>query len=138
MTKLFKLRVNTPAGVFFEDDIIQIELRTPTGVIGILAEHQPVVGSIVPSLCWIKDAKGNRVSALVNTGIFKTDGKLINVITDFFYFTNKLNDSIFEVRKQKIADAIKAAEDTANAKLYEGVQRKLEKELEELNKLTKK
>jgi F0F1-type ATP synthase epsilon subunit len=74
----------------------------------------------------------------VNTGIFKTDGKLINVITDFFYFTNKLNDSIFEVRKQKIADAIKAAEDTANAKLYEGVQRKLEKELEELNKLTKK
>jgi F0F1-type ATP synthase epsilon subunit len=51
MTKLFKLRVNTPAGVFFEDDIIQIELKSPTGVIGILAEHQPVVGSIVPSLC---------------------------------------------------------------------------------------
>jgi F0F1-type ATP synthase epsilon subunit len=51
MAKLFKLKVNTPAGIFFEDDIIQIELRTPSGVIGVLADHQPVIGSILPSLC---------------------------------------------------------------------------------------
>ncbi|MDR3329834.1 MAG: F0F1 ATP synthase subunit epsilon [Mycoplasmataceae bacterium] len=138
MAKLFKLKVNTPAGIFFEDDIIQIELRTPSGVIGVLADHQPVIGSILPSLCWIKDSKGNRVSALVNTGIFETDGKSINIITDFFDFTNKINDSVLEIRKQKIAEAIKSAESTTNVKLYEGIQRKLEKELEDLNKLTKK
>jgi F0F1-type ATP synthase epsilon subunit len=107
-------------------------------VIGVLADHQPVIGSILPSLCWIKDSKGNRVSALVNTGIFETDGKSINIITDFFDFTNKINDSVLEIRKQKIAEAIKSAESTTNVKLYEGIQRKLEKELEDLNKLTKK
>jgi F-type H+-transporting ATPase subunit epsilon len=138
MAKQFKLKVNTPAGILFEDNIMQIEIKTPNGMIGILADHQPVIGSILPSICYIRDAKGNRVAALVNTGIFKTDGKMINIITDFFDFADKVNDSVIEKRREKISNALRASADSSNVKLYDGIQRKLQKELEDLTKLTKK
>jgi F0F1-type ATP synthase epsilon subunit len=137
MAKLFRLKVNTPEGTLFEDDVLQVEIKTPNGMVGFLAEHQPSIGSILPSVCYIRDGKGERVSAVVNTGIYKMDGKQINIITDFFYFTDKINQSIFEIRKSKIQEAIKN-KDIHNIKVYEGIQRKLQNELEELAKLSKK
>jgi F0F1-type ATP synthase epsilon subunit len=137
MDKPFNLKVSTPAGTFFEDEVLQVEIKTPNGVIGFLADHQPSIGSIVPSICYIKDTKGNRVAAIVNTGIYKMDGKQINIITDFFDFTDRINKSIFDIRKQKIEQAVKN-KDIKNIKIYEGIQRKLQDELEELSKLSKK
>jgi F0F1-type ATP synthase epsilon subunit len=136
MRKPFILKVDTPAGTFFEDEIFQIEIKTPNGVIGFLADHQPSIGSILPSICYIRDNKGNRVSAVVNTGIYRMDGKQINIITDFFDFTDKINQSVFELRKQRIEEAIKN-KNVKDIKIYEGIQRKLQNELEELSKLSK-
>jgi F0F1-type ATP synthase epsilon subunit len=137
MDKPFKLKVNTPAGTLFEDEVLQVELKTPNGVVGFLADHQPSVGSILPSICYIKDGRGNRVSAIINTGIYKMDGKQINIITDFFDFTDKINQSVFDVRKQKIEQAL-SNKNIKNIKIYEGIQRKLQNELDELSKLSKK
>ncbi|MDR1991257.1 MAG: hypothetical protein LBP70_00805 [Mycoplasmataceae bacterium] len=137
MPKFFKLKVNTPAGTFFEDDVLQVELKTPNGIIGFLADHQPSIGSILPSLCYIRDVNGNRVQALVNKGIYKMDGQQINIITDFFYLTDQINPSILEIRKQQIEQVV-SNKNTINTKAYENIQRKLLVELEQLSKLSKK
>jgi F0F1-type ATP synthase epsilon subunit len=137
MPKPFKLKVNTPAGTFFEDEIFQIELKTPSGMVGFLADHQPSIGSITPSICYIRDTKGNRVSAIVNAGIYKMDGKQISIITDFFDFSEKIDALVFQLRKAKIDEAINN-KNLKDVKVYEGIQTKLQNQLDELSKLSKK
>jgi F-type H+-transporting ATPase subunit epsilon len=137
MPKQFHLKVNTPSGIFFEDDIFQIELRTTSGYIGILADHAPIIGGIVPSICYIRDNKGNRLPAVINNGIFKMDGKTINVITDFFDFTKNINDSVFKLREQQIQSAINN-KNLTDAQAYEKVKIKLQSELNKLKELSKK
>jgi ATP synthase F1 epsilon subunit len=137
MPKQFRLKVNTPSGVFFEDDIFQIELRTPQGYIGILADHSPVIGAIIPSICYIRDIKGNRLSAVINNGIFEMDGKSINVISDFFDFTTNINDSVFKVREAQIQKAI-SSKSISESQSFEKIKLKLQSELDKLRELSKK
>jgi ATP synthase F1 epsilon subunit len=137
MAKLFKLKVNTPNGIFFEDDIFQIELRTNNGYIGILAEHAPIIGAIVPSVCYIRDSKNNRLPAVINNGIFKMDGKTINVITDFFDFTENINDSVFKRREEQIKNAI-SNKNITDSQTFEKIKLKLQSELDKLKELSKK
>jgi F-type H+-transporting ATPase subunit epsilon len=136
MAKLFRLKINTPGGIFFEDDILQIELATPAGYVGILADHQPVIGALIPSLCYIRDNRGNRLPAIVNGGMFRTDGKTINIITDFFDFTEHINESTFAKRKARI-EQIASRKFTDN-KVYEQIQLQLSEQLNKLRKLAGK
>ncbi len=132
----FKLKINTPEGIFFEDDILQIELKTSTGYIAILANHAPLIGAIVPSVCYIRDIRNNRVSAVINGGMFYTNNNEINVITDFFDFTNNINESVIAKREQKIKQAI--SNKTFSSEIaIEKIQTKLEKELNDLRKIIK-
>jgi F0F1-type ATP synthase epsilon subunit len=137
MAKQFHLKVNTPNGIFFEDDIFQIELRTINGYIGILADHAPIIGAVIPSLCYIRDIKGNRLSAVINNGIFKMDGKTINITTDFFDFTKNINDTIFRLREQQIQNAI-SSKSNSESQAFEKIKLKLQSELDKLRELSKK
>lgn len=137
MPKQFHLKVNTPNGIFFEDDIFQIELKTANGYIGILAEHAPIIGAIVPSICYIRDIKGNRLPAVINNGIFKMDGKTINVITDFFDFTKDINDSVFNKREEQIKKAI-SNKNMSDSQAFEKIKLKLQSELDKLKHLSKR
>lgn len=130
----FKLKINTPEGVFFEDDILQIELKTPTGYIAILANHAPLIGAIAPSICYIRDIKNNRVSSVINGGMFYVDKNVLNVITDFFDFTNKINESVISRREEKIRQAI-SNKSFSSTVAFEKIQSKLEKELNVLKKI---
>ncbi|MDE6477461.1 MAG: ATP synthase F1 subunit epsilon [Mycoplasmoidaceae bacterium] len=132
----FKLKINTPEGIFFEDDILQIELKTSTGYIAILANHAPLIGAIVPSVCYIRDIRNNRVSAVINGGMFYTNNNEINVITDFFDFTNNINESVIAKREQKIKQAISNKTFSSEVAI-EKIQTKLEKELNDLRKIIK-
>ncbi len=132
----FKLKINTPEGIFFEDDILQIELKTSSGYIAILANHAPLIGAIVPSVCYIRDIRNNRVSAIINGGMFYTNNNEINVITDFFDFTNNINESVIAKREEKIRQAINNKTFSSEIAV-ERIQTKLEKELNDLRKILK-
>jgi F0F1-type ATP synthase epsilon subunit len=131
--KLFKLCINTPDGVSYEDQIFQIELTTPNGVMAILADMIPTIGAVLPSLCYIRNNKNERIPAVINSGLFKMDGKTIHVVTDFFEIANNINESVFQRRQQMINNVIK--DKHVNDDAYKAVQLKLEKELNQLRKL---
>ncbi|MDR2823005.1 MAG: ATP synthase F1 subunit epsilon [Mycoplasmataceae bacterium] len=137
MAKEFKLKINTPSGIFFEDNVFQVELKTVNGYIGILNDHAPMIGSVIPSICFIRDAKGNRLSALINNAIFKMDGKVLNIITDYFDFTDNVDDSVFEKRKKQIDRALNN-KNIKDSKSYALIETKLEQELNQLKKIAKK
>lgn len=137
MPKQFRLKVNTPNGIFFEDDIFQIELKTIKGYLAILAEHAPVIGAIIPSICYIRNIKGDRLSAVINNGIFEMDGKTINIITDFFDFTQNINDSVFKLREAQIQKII-SNKNKDDSQVFEKIKLKLQSELDKLKQLSKK
>ena len=45
----FKLEIVSPSGTFFRGEVDQLNLRTSEGDLGILAEHIPLVASVVIS-----------------------------------------------------------------------------------------
>ncbi|GHU33097.1 hypothetical protein FACS1894166_07820 [Bacilli bacterium] len=134
MAKMFHLKVNTPSGALFEDDIYEIELKTPDGVLGILADHQPIIGSILPSVCKVISTKDKVVNVLINTGIFKMDGKSINVITDFFEFTDDPSKSVLQVRRTEIDKAL-AQRNLKESDMFDQIKKKLIDEIKTLEAL---
>ncbi|MDR0985430.1 MAG: ATP synthase F1 subunit epsilon [Mycoplasmataceae bacterium] len=136
MAKIFKLKVNTPDGISIQEDIASINLKTSIGELGILAEHEPIIGALIPSTISIQSADGNKVNAIINGGLFKMDGKVLNIITDFFQLTNKLNESVIDRRKEQIEKAL-ANKDLSGNKTFKNIQRRLQQELEQLEKVKK-
>ncbi|MEA2139324.1 MAG: F-type H+-transporting ATPase subunit epsilon [Solirubrobacteraceae bacterium] len=45
----FHVEVLTPEGSVFDDDVEMVSTRTEVGSIGILARHQPLLGTLVPT-----------------------------------------------------------------------------------------
>lgn len=132
----FRLIINTPEGVFFEDDIFQIEIKTPNGYTAILANHAPTIGAIVPSICYIRDIRNNRVAAIVNGGMFYVNDSKLNIVTDFFDFASNVNESVIAKREERIKQAINNK--TLNSSVsIEKIQTKLEKELNNFRKIAK-
>lgn len=137
MSKKFILRVSTPSGILFEEEIFQITLSTPTGFVGILANHQPIISSVLTSICYIVDKEGKKVEGLVNNGIFTMDGKLLTIVTDFFDFNFRDEKSdVLEKRKQVIEQAILASKKSSSS-FDVNVENKLKEELKRLNDLSR-
>lgn len=136
MLKIFKLKVNTPEGVLINEDIFQIEIKTDTGYIGLLANHSPIVGVIETSICYIRDQKNERKGALVNRGIFEFNNNVVTIITDFFQYTENLNKNVLDSREAAINAAIKKI--TANAAdplRYDKIKLQLEQGIKKLRKV---
>lgn len=137
MAKTFRVKVITPIGVNFEDDVIQVELRTKNGYVGILANHQPIVGSCIPSICYFRDAQGERLSVLINSAIFKMDGNELLISTDFFFFTKKIDDNTFKLYQDRFYQALdkNVAKDS---EIYKELEVDFIKEMDKLKSLIRK
>jgi F-type H+-transporting ATPase subunit epsilon len=46
--KTFRLLINTPDRVFYDEDATMVELATSEGEIGVYADHIPLTSVIVP------------------------------------------------------------------------------------------
>ncbi|WEK82864.1 MAG: hypothetical protein L3I91_01860 [Mycoplasma sp.] len=138
MPKLFKLKVNTPAGILFEDDILAAEIFTDEGKIVFLADHTPAIGSFIPSHCYFRDQKNNRVDTIINNGVFRFDQNSLNLFTDFFVFAKDANEDVFESRMKQIKEVLKEKAQHQKNSTYDAVQAKLEENLRHLRELASK
>jgi F0F1-type ATP synthase epsilon subunit len=131
--KTFHLKVNTPTGILFEDDVLQAELCSSTGYYALLADHAPVIGTLNTSICYIRDQKNNRVKTIVNKGVFQFNENELNIFTDFFCFSDKANEDIFKTRQEKIDQILKQKSNDTVA--YNLIQTELKENLSKLKKL---
>ena len=137
MAKLFKLKVSSPAGILFEDEVLQVEIKTKTGYMALLADHTPIISSFLPSICYIRDLKNNRISSIINEGIFQFKSNTLTIFTNFFSFTDKINPNIFDEMQQQIDKAIKS-KSYNDEKIFEDLQFKLQENINKLKKLVDK
>ena len=131
--KTFHLKVNTTTGILFEDNILQAELCTSSGYYAILADHAPIIGTLNTSICYIRDEMNNRVKTIVNKGVFQFNENVLNIFTDFFCFSDKINEDIFKTRQEKIDQILK--QKSNDTKTYDLIQKELKENLSKLRKL---
>ena len=64
----FKVEVLTPEGEVFNDEVEMVSTRTTVGSIGILANHQPLLGMLEPTdgrlLVWRKPVENSTYKLL--------------------------------------------------------------------------
>lgn len=134
----FTLKVNTPSGILFEDEVVQVEIKTPSGMIGILSNHTPIIGSFEPSVCYIRDSRNSRISTIINNGLFSFKNNELNLFTDFFTFSSKFHPNIIEERKKIIDQALKQTDISNKNSSYDKIRNQLFEHLNKLTKITKK
>lgn len=78
-TKTFHLKIVTPEGVAYEDDVYQITVQTTSGEITILPEHIHLISIVKAGEMRIKDAEGMHPYALTG-GILEVRKKGYSVI----------------------------------------------------------
>lgn len=70
MAKTFQLSVLTPEHEFFSGQVEMLNVCAPDGQLCILAEHAPIVGSVVEGEMTIRDAEGTTRWAAASDGFF--------------------------------------------------------------------
>ena len=64
MAELFRLRVITPDGVFYEGEASMVELTTTEGEIGVYKNHVPMTYIVAPGILAIHEAEEKKQAAL--------------------------------------------------------------------------
>lgn len=80
-SKTFKLLVNTPDRVFFQEDVDMVELSTTEGELGIYAEHIPLTSVVSPCVLKIHQ-NGNIKKAAVHGGIVEILKEKVTVLAE--------------------------------------------------------
>ena len=79
--KTFRLLVNTPDRVFYNDDVTMVELSTTEGEIGVYAEHIPLTSVLVPCVKNIH-VDGDVKKAAVHGGIVEILQDKVTVLAE--------------------------------------------------------
>ncbi|WP_233186544.1 ATP synthase F1 subunit epsilon [Petrotoga sp. 9PWA.NaAc.5.4] len=129
MILIFKLKIVTPEGTRFEDEVEYVELATKEGYMGSLTNRLPFVGMLRIAPLTIKIGNRNEVFA-VHGGIVEMNGVEMIVVTTA---AEKAEDIDIEAAKRAIERAqeeLKASED--NFKKIK-LQTRIEKNLLRMN-----
>lgn len=81
-----KLRISTPNGIFFEDDVYMVTLKTSEGYIGLQYNRMPFISSIEISTLYINIDNNSSLEkqkkAAIGGGIVFSEKTYIDIFTD--------------------------------------------------------
>ena len=106
MASTFNLEIVTPDRKFFSGDVESVILRTPTGEMGILADHTPMVVAVDVGTTRIKQ-NGKWLEAVLSQGFMEITHKKTIVLVDSAEWPDEID-----------ANRAKAAKERAEEKLH--------------------
>ncbi len=102
----------TLSGIKFGDEVYEVQLPTPDGLIGIFPHHMPIVSLVDPGVISIRRRETDHDDVMehyaIHGGVVEINGKRIRVLVDEA-------DHSDEVSEQEAQDALKRAEATAKS-----------------------
>ena len=91
-----RLRITTPYGIFYDDDIEIVTVKTTEGYIGLQYNHVPFISTIVISTLYIKNNSSQQKVAAIGGGIIFVEKEYIDIFTDDISWKEDLNEKIIE------------------------------------------
>jgi F-type H+-transporting ATPase subunit epsilon len=97
----FRCEVLTPEGEVFNDEVEMVSTRTSVGSIGILANHQPLLGMLDPTELRIYKAESDVVSFAQGEGFIQVTGDRVLVLVDEVLPLDRLDASSLRERLER-------------------------------------
>jgi F-type H+-transporting ATPase subunit epsilon len=101
----FHLDIVSPYGVLWSGDAVMLITRTTEGEMAVLANHQPLMGALVPWSAEITPAAGPKVVLAVRGGFLQVGGNRATLLTDM---ARAVEGDVAEARRVAAAMATEA------------------------------
>lgn len=95
-----RLKISTPYGIFFDEDVEIVTLKTLNGYIGLQYNRMPFISSIDISPMFIKINSNTTKKVAIGGGIVFVEKKYIDIFTDDIQWQEDLDKN--EIEKQII------------------------------------
>ncbi len=101
----FNLKVITPEGIKYNDQVVSIETTTVRGRIGIYANHTNLIASLKPNIFVIKEKNNKHVKYVVTSGYLFFENNEAKVLTNYFedesnVTKDKINQEILSLKNE--------------------------------------
>lgn len=82
MPKPFQLDVVSPEATVWSGEATFVVAKTPEGELGIMADHEPLMGALVTGPVTVEDESGDRTTIGVHGGFIQVLNNKVTLITD--------------------------------------------------------
>lgn len=107
----FQVEVLTPEGEAFNDEVEMVSTRTSVGSIGILANHQPLLGMLDPTELRLYKSESDVVRYAQGEGFLQVYGNRVLLLVDEIFEIDELDSSNLEDRLRRAEQEIENAEE---------------------------
>ncbi|MBM3694591.1 MAG: ATP synthase F1 subunit epsilon [Actinobacteria bacterium] len=103
MANAFRLDVVSPEAVLWSGEAVFLITRTTEGEIGVLANHQPLMASLVPWSAAITPVDGPKVVLAVRGGFLQIVANRVTLLTDLAQVVEgEGSEAVEEARRQAL------------------------------------
>jgi F-type H+-transporting ATPase subunit epsilon len=107
----FKVEVLTPEGEVFSDEVEMVSTRTTVGSIGVLANHQPLLGLLEPTELRLYKSDSDIESFAQGEGYLQVGPEGVLVLVQEAIAPDDLDRSDLEEKLRKAEDAAEKADE---------------------------
>jgi F-type H+-transporting ATPase subunit epsilon len=107
----FPVEVLTPEGEVFSDEVEMVSTRTPTGSIGVLANHAPLMAILEPTELRLFKSESDVVRFAQGEGYLQMVDNRALVLVEEAIAPDDVDRSAFESRLKEAQDAVERSEE---------------------------
>jgi len=107
----FRVEVLTPEGEVFNDEVEMVSTRTTVGSIGVLANHQPLLGMLEPTELRLYKSDSDIERFAQGEGYLQVSGEQVLVLVEEAIRPNDLDPSDLRDRARRAEEGAREAED---------------------------
>jgi len=107
----FRVEVLTPEGQVFDDEVEMVSTRTEVGSIGVLANHQPLLGMLVPAELRLYKSESDVERFAQGEGYIQVSKNQVLVLVEEAMRPNDLNAGDLRERARRAEESAREAEE---------------------------
>lgn len=104
----FPLEIITPDRIVFSDSVVMVTLPTSMGMIGVLANHIPLLTKIIEGEVKIEKGDGSNYFLAVGSGFIEVTPKKTSILLTSAYKAEELNEGEILSAKKRAEEALRA------------------------------
>jgi F-type H+-transporting ATPase subunit epsilon len=107
----FKVEVLTPEGEVFSDEVVMVSTRTTVGSIGVLANHEPLLGMLEPTELRLYRSESEIERYAQGEGYIQVSPEGVLVLVEEAVRPDDLSSSDLQDRLRRAEEAVDRAEE---------------------------
>jgi F-type H+-transporting ATPase subunit epsilon len=107
----FKVEILTPDGEVFNDEVEMVSTKTAVGSIGLLANHQPLLGMLDPTELRLYKSESDVIRYAQGEGFIQIAGEHALILVDEVFEVDELDTSDLQDRLRRAEEECERAEE---------------------------